>query len=365
MVYIILDKGLYTRDYFSKSEIVCLDGALSATLDFAPTCLMLTDRDFKFLYANKAAFDLFFVNNTEDFINEVSDLFFEKQESFSRYTFADEIAACDKYGTSRFTVEHISEDGNSTIIETALTRLSVPAVDGFICIFHKIADARSVSRENKSSITFLLENSPFATAIFDSTEKPIACNDACFELFLQKSRNDFIYNFEKLIPVFQPDGEKSINHFSALFSETKINGKTVSSFNFYIKNNEEANFEITLTSLPPDTEGNYVLYFRSLQNEQEVFSSIRDSDSHQMLMIDSSPLACVFFNEEFELRECNEAAVKLFGLSNKEEFIDHFFNLSPEFQPNGEKSDDLAAIYLQTAKTEGSYRFDWMHITPK
>ena len=60
--------------------------------------------------------------------------------------------------------------------------------------------------------------------------------------------------------------------------------------------------------------------------------------------------------------DCNQAAVDLFGYGNKEAFLAlQTVVLSPEFQPDGSRSDDRSAMMIALARREGTQRFDWLY----
>ncbi|NOU52867.1 PAS domain S-box protein [Pseudoalteromonas sp. JBTF-M23] len=60
--------------------------------------------------------------------------------------------------------------------------------------------------------------------------------------------------------------------------------------------------------------------------------------------------------------ECNEAAIVLHGVATKENFISlHPSDISPEFQPCGRRSDEMANEYISKTFTEGPQLFQWLH----
>ena len=79
------------------------------------------------------------------------------------------------------------------------------------------------------------------------------------------------------------------------------------------------------------------------------------------LMLDTTPLCANFWDKNYKNIDCNQEAVNLFELSNKQEYLDRFYELSPEFQPNGRVSSEMALEYVQTAFTDGRCKFEWMH----
>jgi len=58
----------------------------------------------------------------------------------------------------------------------------------------------------------------------------------------------------------------------------------------------------------------------------------------------------------------NPAAIKMFGCSSEEDLINATpSQLSPEYQPNGETSADLAKYHIEHALIEGDHEFEWIH----
>jgi PAS domain-containing protein len=81
------------------------------------------------------------------------------------------------------------------------------------------------------------------------------------------------------------------------------------------------------------------------------------------LMLDKTPLGCCLWDEDFHILECNQELVKLFGLTDKNEFPALFIALSPKYQQCGSESRVKAYDLLATALSEGYSRTDWEHLT--
>jgi len=80
------------------------------------------------------------------------------------------------------------------------------------------------------------------------------------------------------------------------------------------------------------------------------------------LMFDSMPYTCHLWSSDLQMIDCNDASMKMFKADNKESFMKGFFNFSPEYQPNGSPSGELAAANLKRAFEEVKHVFDWAHI---
>ena len=98
-------------------------------------------------------------------------------------------------------------------------------------------------------------------------------------------------------------------------------------------------------------------------NHNEQASGVIEAHERVQLMLDSSPLCCSLWDKDLNIILCNEAAVKLFRLKNKQEFMDRFFELSPEYQSDGSLSSKKAVDNIKTALEKGQDFFEWMHQT--
>jgi len=85
------------------------------------------------------------------------------------------------------------------------------------------------------------------------------------------------------------------------------------------------------------------------------------SDERMRIIFNAMPLGANIHNRNFDFFDCNENAVNLFGLSNKQEYLEKFYQLSPKYQPDGELSNKKMAEYIDKAFTDGYCRFEWIH----
>jgi len=94
-------------------------------------------------------------------------------------------------------------------------------------------------------------------------------------------------------------------------------------------------------------------------------SVVSDSYKRMMLMIDSSPLCTQIWDRNLNTIDCNEAAVRLYGFKDKDEYINNFIELcSPKYQIDGNRSDKKAVMLVNKAFDEGFCTFEWLHKKP-
>ena len=110
------------------------------------------------------------------------------------------------------------------------------------------------------------------------------------------------------------------------------------------------------------------VFLNSVNDETQIKlyeSQLSEAGERSMLMLDTSPLCTQIWNIDLATIDCNIACVKLFGFKDKQEYIDKFLdNCMPEFQPDGQRSIEKAAMLLRKTFTEGHFHFNWMHKMP-
>ncbi|MCL2697006.1 MAG: transporter substrate-binding domain-containing protein [Oscillospiraceae bacterium] len=81
-----------------------------------------------------------------------------------------------------------------------------------------------------------------------------------------------------------------------------------------------------------------------------------------MLMLDSTPLACNLWDKDLNLLDCNEEAVRLFGMKDKQDYINHYHDrISPERQPSGILSVKYANEQIKKALMHGKSVFEYTY----
>ena len=90
-------------------------------------------------------------------------------------------------------------------------------------------------------------------------------------------------------------------------------------------------------------------------------SKRRETRDYAQLMLNAIPMCCKLWNSDHKVFACNEEAVRVFGVENKQEFCDRYLELNPEYQPCGRLSKEYAQELIDKAFEEGYQRFEWVH----
>jgi signal transduction histidine kinase/CheY-like chemotaxis protein len=96
-------------------------------------------------------------------------------------------------------------------------------------------------------------------------------------------------------------------------------------------------------------------------NRNNQMMKMHEADERTQIMIDAAPFCAIFWDKDLKLIDCNQEAVHMFEMKDKQDFIDNFVHLSPEYQPDGILSTEKGMDFVGKAIREGYSRFEWTH----
>ncbi|MDR0315945.1 MAG: PAS domain S-box protein, partial [Treponema sp.] len=100
-------------------------------------------------------------------------------------------------------------------------------------------------------------------------------------------------------------------------------------------------FDSTLARIKYKDEYVVMSYGQDVRERYAAIAKTREADERAQLMLEQAPLIALLWDDDFHLLDCNQEAVKIFGLSSKKELMERFFELLPEYQPSGLTSQEL------------------------
>jgi len=94
----------------------------------------------------------------------------------------------------------------------------------------------------------------------------------------------------------------------------------------------------------------------------EMERSISRANEFNQAVVRAMPAGLCIFDEELNVQDCNDEMTRILG-TTKQKLIDNFFGFSPEYQPNGQKSVDVAFALLNRARSGEAVNTEWLHQT--
>ncbi|GHS95700.1 hypothetical protein AGMMS50276_12310 [Synergistales bacterium] len=210
-------------------------------------------------------------------------------------------------------------------------------------------------------LRLLLENSPEIILLLDENGRIAYCTDTLLRLvgisdFAEIRGKPFQYLYGRI------GGEDFVKGGESRFEEVKAGHKTVSKdISIDFSGRGEARMYTVHASSMLDENGEFggvmAMYYDT--------TDVRNAEAylHTHILLDATPLACSFWDETGNMLDCNEEALRMYGVSCKSEYMDRLFDLSPEYQPDGRLSREKMEWQDNEAMRTGYLRAEWMHCT--
>jgi len=255
------------------------------------------------------------------------------------------------------------------ISSTMPTIWSLVAMAVFVLVmfFLTIKSAREINlamkkqKEATEMSELLINSSPFVLNIWDSDVNLIKTSNQAIKLFGVADKSEYIERFASLSPELQPCGtpsfEKAANFIKrALATDQPI----VFSWMHLHKDGTEIPAEITLTRFVSNARYYVAAFTVDMRSAIMAIEKTREADAKMKLMLDATPLAISVYDENSETVECNDEAMRMFGLSYQLNSSEVVKESMPPVQPDGRNSKEFFDEMLKRALEEGRSKAEFM-----
>ncbi len=348
---------------YSESDA---DMRARATLDAAPLSITFWSRDFKVIDCNNEALRMLGFSNKEDYLEGIYNAFpkFQPDGSVSVEKAKEILGGTFKNGFYQGEWAYKNVQGQDIISEVKLVRIKF--ADQYIVIEYARDLTEIIAVNEKAQLAekrtlAMLESLPLGVNLWNSALEPMDCNYAAMQMLGIESKEEYMHKFFECVPEFQPNGERSLDMITRTIQEAFKSGYLRFEWIFKTLFGETLPVEVTLIRTKIGSEQVVAAYQRDLSELKASQARAREAEERTQVMLDTTPLCANFWNQDFQNIDCNLAAAKLFDLKDKQEYLDRFFELSPEFQPDGQSSAESALDKITTAFKDGYCQFEWLH----
>lgn len=215
---------------------------------------------------------------------------------------------------------------------------------------------------NDRELLFAMMNAtPLSLMIWNRQFEILACNEEAVRLFGAESRSALIEGFNSYSPPTQLDGENSEIGVHDRIVETFLKGRNQFKWLHVDHQGRRLPVEVTCVRIPYQDDCVVASYARDLRAELEAEQSGRRFRERLRALLDATPLCLNLWNKQFENTMCNKEAMKLFELEDERDYLERFYELSPERQPDGQLSVEKANTKITEAMRTGRAQFRWLH----
>ncbi len=208
--------------------------------------------------------------------------------------------------------------------------------------------------------TIVSENIPLGITFWNKDGEIVDCNAEVLRIFGFNTKEEYIENFHLLSPNYQPDGRNSKetvekNHINVLekgfcrfeWLHNDIDGELIP-------------MEIIHVSTKLAGEDIIITYAKDLREIKHAQIQLKEAELRNTLILDSMPMGVNFWDDANNLIYTNLESATLFGFETKEDFMQNFHIIHPEFQPDGRTSQEVVQQQIADGHTYGTCKSEMM-----
>ena len=346
----------------SMEESHFAEERLRIVFDNMPLVSNVRSKDFGILTCNAEAPKMFGLRDKQEYLDRFFELSPELQPDGMRSDEKAESLISQAFATGkvRFEWMHQTVDEEPIPTDVTLVRVDIQGGDHILAFVRDLREAYAAQKKEHQlmqRMQAILDSSPLMCFIFDENCNVLEANQEAERLFKIPDKRIFMNNYFDFSPEYQPDGVASREKALAEVRKTLATGSTRYEWIYQLQDGTPIPSEEILEKVTLEGRDLVIAYTRDLR---DLYKHI-ETNKRMQFLFDAMPLVLAFWDKNLNIMECNQEAVRRFGLSSKEEFKEKFFELSPEFQPDGTSSNERAIEFLQQGFSHGYIEFEWLH----
>lgn len=214
----------------------------------------------------------------------------------------------------------------------------------------------------RKHLKVFLETTPLMCSVWEMTGKVIDCNEEHWQVLGLEQKEDYLADHAAYW-AGQPAGA---DWQREILQAVREQGRLQRELAYISAAGETIPTRTTFCRLQVTGEADYVLVCSLDLRDMQAARQEREQASQRIAaMLNSMPYAAYLISQDFRVIDCNEAALELFQVAEKEELISKFLqDYSPKYQADGRLSLDKAKAMIARAYQDGRFEFEWIHQIP-
>ncbi|MCL2293364.1 MAG: methyl-accepting chemotaxis protein, partial [Spirochaetes bacterium] len=273
LVVILTLAGLIVSRFDKKTEAGNINTMLRDFIDSVPVGVEIFDKDYNCLEINKAAEVLFNTTKEEHFSGSLKHLpKFQPGGKDSLEFLKDAGKEAYETGSARYEFMYHRADGTPLPVMEFCQRIMINGVAHLVTYIQDMTETykqRELERLALEKNQVILDAAPIVCAIFDTDSNCEEVNKAVETIF-NTTKSEYMNNFEKFLPKFQPNGKESMQQSIDYINQVLEKGSSIYEFMYQLKDGTPVPVEETARRVVYNDKEHVVCYTRDLREQKKL-----------------------------------------------------------------------------------------------
>ncbi|MDR3000250.1 MAG: response regulator [Fibromonadaceae bacterium] len=353
------------RTIFAKIKT---DELVQTILDVTPLGLSIWDKNFKNIGTNEETLRLLSLPSEKEYANRFFELSPEYQPDGkpSKEKVLEFFKQAFDEGYCRFEWMHQKLNGSQIPCEVTLIRIDYKGDFAVVSYTQDLREFKTVIakiREADERTQLMLDSTPLGITFWDKNINLVDFNYEAARVLGIFNKQEYREKFQETVPEYQPDGKKSTEKLIEIINIAFKEGYSHTEWHHNTVHGETIAFDAMAVRLKYKGDDIVVVYCRDMREVNIAMEKMREADARAQILLNAAPISCTLFDENHQVIDCNNEALKLFKISCKKEYSKNFFKkYTPKTLPDGTSTIKRAVEVAKKALENGYCRFEWAHL---
>ena len=338
----------------------------NAMLDSSPLVAIMYDENLECINVNRKVEEIFSILDKQLFADDPMSFSpeFQPGGGNSRVMNKEAITEAFDVGNKRHEWVFLDALGEQILCEETMERVRFGEryyVLSYLRDLREQYKLKELQEQEERRLRSALDSAPFVFTFLDENFRVEDVNQQGIAMFGAPSRLHFIENTHTYYPQKQPCGTDSIALSTKLYTQAMETGHATFEWTYRAYDGEKIPTRETLRRV--DFSGRTMLFCYTLDLRDQLRLQAMEKTDQERLQatMDASPMVCTIYNNKLVSVSVNQKVESLFGIPDKQIYLNDITRFFPDVQPDGTISDLRHIEHLAKAFNEGFTRYEWMY----